>query len=81
MDYIKKLIIDHILIMSSVTAALVALVAKLDSVILFLLRFVSKDVLEAKLDQLNAIAKAEVEKEAAIMNAPKPAPAPDAPKP
>lgn len=71
MNFIKTLVLNHVLASASVAAALTGLVAKLDKVIALALRFVPKAVIEKEIDRLDALAKAEVERVAGQTDAPK----------
>lgn len=62
MNFIKSLILNHILASASVMAVLGTALAKLDDIIRLALRFVPKSVIEAELKRLEALAEAEVEK-------------------
>ena len=62
MDFISKLILNHLLAIPIVVGLLAVAVKKLDAIILFLLRFFSKESLEAQLDKLGTEGKREIEK-------------------
>lgn len=64
MKALADILLQHILGIAGVATALGALVQKLDAVVVFLLRFVSPEIIKAELDRLNALAKAEVDKDA-----------------
>ena len=65
MTTLYKLAADHFLAVPVVAAGLAAFVSKIDDVILFTLRFFDAATIKAELDRLDALAKAEVDKEAA----------------
>lgn len=69
-DWINTLVMNHILAEPGAVAIGVAFLAKIDDVILFLLRFFDAQTIKDELDRLDALAKARVDKDAA--NAPKP---------
>lgn len=70
MDIINKIVFNHIMAEPGVVAAVAVFLAKIDDVILFLLRFFDAQTIKDELDRLAAMAKARVDKDAA--NAPKP---------
>lgn len=65
----NQFIANHIIVIPAVAACVAAVVARIDSVILFALRFFSPDTIKSELDRLDALAKARVDKDAAAVNA------------
>ena len=65
-DWLNNLVMHHLLAEPGAVAAIVTLLHWSDSIILFALRFFSKDKLEDYLDKLNGIVKARIEKDAAV---------------
>lgn len=66
MDFINKLVFNHILAEPGIVAAVAIAVARIDSIILFALRFFSAQTIKDELDRLDELAKKEVDKEANI---------------
>ena len=65
MDIINKLVLDHVLASHGIVVLITLVLAKLDAVILFALRFFSADTINAELDRLDQAAKARVSADAA----------------
>lgn len=64
MNALKQIVIAHFLAVPAVAAAAAACLARVDSLILFALRFFPPEVINAELDRLAAKAKARVNKDA-----------------
>ncbi len=65
----NQFIVDHIVAVPLIAAALGGAAAKVDAIILFLLRFFDADTIKEELDRLDALAKAQVDKDAAAVKA------------
>lgn len=76
MDWINKLVMQHVLAEPGIVAVLAYALGRVDDLIFFALRFVDAATLDAYVDRLDAIVKARINKDAA--NPPPPA-APAAP--
>ena len=62
MDFINKIVLDHVLHQPAVALVIAAVYAHIDHIISFALRAFSKDQIEKAIDAGAAAAKAEVEK-------------------
>ena len=71
-DLINKLVISHLMASHGFMVVAGIVLARVDTIILFLLRFLPKEKLEAAIDALDAAAKARIEKDAAQPPDPKP---------
>lgn len=69
-DLIVKAVQSHAVLYHAVLVALVGGLARIDSVIVFLLRFFPPEKINAELDRLEALAKARVNKDAQIKTPP-----------
>ena len=71
-DLINKLVISHLMASHGFMVVAGIVLARVDTIILFLLRFLPKEKLEAAIDALDSAAKARIEKDASQPPAPKP---------
>ena len=65
-EIIKKIVLEHVFAEPGAVALSVLFLAKIDAVILFALRYFDAKTIKDELDRLDALAKAEVDKEAGV---------------
>lgn len=68
---IHNIIINHVMAEPGVVALVAVCIARIDSAIIFALRFFPPQTIKDELDRLDALAKAEVDKDAANNMPPK----------
>ena len=66
---LKQFVIDHIVAVPVIAAGAAAADARNDSLILFALRFFDAETIKDELDRLDALAKAQVDKDASAVKA------------
>lgn len=75
MDWFNKLVLNHVLAEPGAVAAAAVVLAKIDDIILFALRYFDAQTIKDELDRLDALAKARVDQDAAKVKPPTNGPA------